>query len=233
MAPTQSNQLTRRIWYVGLKGQTAQGETAFSHLTGVVWRDGDVHDIPSGVASQMLAHPDVFSDKSPEERAAIAEEARQRAAAEDAKRSAAPAIDMAALLASLPPGASIQLADGRVLSMSAGPAPEPGSLAGAHTSPMAQRLAAATGAVNEDGSPTTRLEQQVGDATGAGFGGGDALVQETKVGGGEDAGAGISLAPGGKVAPAPTQPPAPAPAAKGDRAADKPSEKPTARKAKK
>jgi hypothetical protein len=237
MAPAQNQQLTRRIWYVGLKGDHPQGETAFSHLTSIVWRTGDVHDIPSGIASQMLAHPDVFSDKSPEERAALAEEARQHALQEQqAQQQAGAGLNLESLLSVLPPGASITLADGRVLSVSAaaGPAPVPGSLEGAHASSMAARLAGHTGATNEDGQPTTKLEQQVGDATGAGFGGSDQRVQETRVGGDANAQDGINLAPGAKVAPAATQAPAQAPApTPAPKAAPAPADKHAANKAKK
>lgn len=207
MAPAQNQPATRRIWYVGLKGEQPAGETAFSHLTGISWRSGDVHDIPSAIASQMLAHPDVFSDKSPEEREALAKEARARALQEQAQQ-ASPAGGLAAILGVLPAGTTINLPDGRVLSVSAGSAPAAaggvaGSLEGAHTSSMAARLAAATGANNEEGAPTTSLTGQVGDATGGAFGGDDTRVQETQVGGGTNVTAdSMSLAPGGTVAAA-------------------------------
>lgn len=207
MAPNMQTAI-RKIWYVGAKGDQPQGETAFKELTGIAWRTGDVYDIPAAIASQMLAHPDIFSDKSPEERARIAAEARARAAREQAAAQAGSSgAGIAAVLGSLPPGTSITLPDGRVITVSTGPAPA-GSLDGAHTSALAQRLAAATGAQNEDGNPTAPLSAAVGDITGAagapaaGFGDADEKVTETVTSTTVDPE--ISLAPGATVAPAAT-----------------------------
>lgn len=209
MAPNMQTAI-RKIWYVGAKGDQPQGETAFKELTGIAWRTGDVYDIPAAIASQMLAHPDVFSDKSPEERARIAAEARARAAREQAAAQAGSSgAGIGAVLASLPPGTSITLPDGRVITVSTGPAPA-GSLEGAHTSALAQRLAAATGAQNEDGNPTTSLisSDSAEDSSGI-FGQDDGKVEETTVDATADASS-ISLAPGATVAvadaPAPRGP---------------------------
>jgi hypothetical protein len=199
--------MPKTIYYVGLKTRENGGETAFISETQIRWFLGDSHPIADNVASRMLAHPDVFSDKSPEERARLAEEARQRAAEEQAAArnpgNSGGSMSMEAFLAALPAGAKITLPNGTEIKMPvAGNAgattPVYGSLEGAHTSSVAARLAAHTGANNEDGQPTTALNAGVGDATG--FGEGD-RVTETKVG--ESNTAGMSLAPGATVASIP------------------------------
>jgi hypothetical protein len=54
---------TVKIKYVGVK---KDGERAFKADTDIEWFPGDVHDVDSKVAEQMLRHPDVFVQVSGE-----------------------------------------------------------------------------------------------------------------------------------------------------------------------
>lgn len=54
---------TVKIKYVGVK---KDGERAFKADTEIEWFPGDVHDVDSKVAEQMLRHPDVFVQVSGE-----------------------------------------------------------------------------------------------------------------------------------------------------------------------
>jgi hypothetical protein len=48
-----------RLKYIGLK---EDGETAFSHLSGIDrWMQGDENEVKDDVAKRMLLHPDVFA----------------------------------------------------------------------------------------------------------------------------------------------------------------------------
>lgn len=198
--------MPKTLYYVGLKTRENGGETAFMPETQIRWFPGDSHAVADNVASRMLAHPDVFSDKSPEERAKLAEEARARALQEQAAARPAQAGGgtLEQLLAALPPGTTITLANGTKIEVPAGGLVQeqedaaqfrPGAtgLAGAHTSSVAQRLSAATGI---DGALDGEVAMQ---------------LQETQTSPSTDASA-ISLAPGASV-PAAAPAPAPAPAA--------------------
>jgi hypothetical protein len=98
---------TINIRYVGSK----QSETAFSSATQIVWRPGDVHPIPAGLASKMLEHPDVFTDDDNPQETPQAKAAREAASRPAAAAGAAPA----SIYDFLPPGTKITMPNGAVI----------------------------------------------------------------------------------------------------------------------